>query len=149
MEDSSRSVLTRVIIRCGAILSLLLAARTAHAHFGPVIMMYIILYQYVIVFAAQLVIFALMAYGVKFLSKSIGMPNEFQVSTIVKGMFAGCIVGMFIYGLFGEYLYDHVYMLYTHPSIRYWYFHMVLSGCLISALCSFLGALVARDFARK
>jgi H+/Cl- antiporter ClcA len=78
------------------------------------------------------------------------MMREFEISTIVKGMFVGCIIGMVIYALFGEYLYEHVYWLYTHPGIsRYWYFHMVLTGCLISAFCSFLGALVARDFAQK
>ena len=150
MEETSRSVLTRAIINCRALLSLPLTARTAYAQTaGPFFVMYTILFQYVIVFAAQFIIFAFMAHGVKFINNSLGMLKEFQVSTIVKGMFAGCIVGMFIYGLFGEYLYDHVYRLYTHPSNRYWYFHLILSGCLISAFCSFLGALIARDFARK
>jgi hypothetical protein len=108
---------------------------------------YFVLYQYIIVFAAQLVIFVFMAYGAKFLSKSFGMLKTFQVSTIVKGMLTGCIVGMLIYGLFGDYLYFNVYSLYRHPSNSY--FYVILTGCLISVCCSFFGALIARDFARK
>ena len=57
-------MLTRAIIYCGAILSLPLSARTAHAHGGPLVVMYIILFQYIIVFAVQLVIFVFMAYGI-------------------------------------------------------------------------------------